>query len=64
MASTCLEATHTITWNPWERQVHLNDQLLSPRPVHNEGRFQVDPSVIDKLEHDRREDDGERDEGH
>lgn len=54
----------TVAWYPGKRNVHVNDEFFSPRPVDLDGRLEVNSPIVDELEHHRREDDREGDESH
>lgn len=56
--------TLTVAWYPRKSNVHVNDELLPPRPVNLNGRLEVNTSIVDEFEHHRREDDREGDESH
>lgn len=56
--------TLTVAWYPRECDIHVHRQLLSPAPVHDDGRVDIDAPVVQELDRGEREDNRCRDDGH
>ena len=54
----------TVAWHTREGNIHIDRQLLSPAPVDDDGRVDIDAAVVEEFDGGKGEDDRRSENSH